>query len=74
MQKSIKLAIASILVGTIGMASIPASYASSAVSSDRQAKVGTAGHTTLIAKAKKKTTKIKRTKSVKRGKTMKKGK
>ena len=74
MQKSIKLAIASILVGAIGMASIPASYASSSVSGDRPATVGTAGQTTLIAKAKKKVTKVKGMKRVKRSSTMKKGK
>ncbi len=51
MNQSIKLAIASILVGTIGMASIPASYASSAISSGHKATVGAAGHSTLTAKA-----------------------
>ena len=74
MQKSIKLAIASILVGTIGMVSVPASYASSAVSGDRQATIGAAGHTTLIAQAKKKVNKAKGMKRVKRVKTMRKGK
>jgi hypothetical protein len=69
MQKSIKLAIASILVGTLGMVSIPASYAASAISNGHTATVGAAGHPALIAKAKKKVKKMKRVKAVK---TMKK--
>lgn len=65
MNKSIKLAIASILVGTIGMASIPASYAGSAISSGHKDTVGAAaGHSTLMAKAKKKVTKAKGAKKV----------
>ena len=70
MNKSIKLAIASILVSAIGMASIPASYASSANSSGQNNTVGTAGHSSLIAKAKKKVTKKK---GAKKGGMMKKG-
>jgi hypothetical protein len=70
MNKSIKLAIASILVGAIGMASIPASYASSATSSGNTSTVGAAGHSTLVAKAKKKVTKAK---GSKKGGMMKKG-
>jgi peroxiredoxin family protein len=69
MQKSIKLAIASILVGTIGMASIPASYASSAIAHGQKTTVGATGQPTLIAKVKKK---VKATKRVKRVRTMKK--
>jgi len=76
MQKSIKLAIASILVSAIGMASVPASYASSAVSSDRQATVGAAGQPTLVAQAmkKKQMKKSKGMKPVKPMKAMKKAK
>jgi hypothetical protein len=74
MQKSMKLAIASILVGTIGMLSIPASYASSAISNGQTPTVGATGHSTLIAKAKKKMKKVKRAASGKSVKTMKKGK
>jgi hypothetical protein len=74
MQKSIKLAIASILVGTIGMASVPASYASSAISSRHNATVGAAGQPTLIAKSKKKVKKSKGTKRVKSVRTMRKAK
>jgi peroxiredoxin family protein len=66
MQKSIKLAIASILVGTIGMVSIPASYASSAIASGQKTTVGATGQPTLIAKGKKKVSKMKAGKRVKR--------
>jgi hypothetical protein len=55
MQKSIKLAIASMLIGTIGMAAIPASYASAATVNGQKTTFG-AGHTTLVAQAKKKST------------------
>jgi hypothetical protein len=66
MQKSMKLAIASILVGTIGMVSIPASYASSAISNGQTPTVGAAGQTTLMAQAKKKVKKVNKVKGTKR--------
>ena len=75
MQKSIKLAIASMLVGAIGMAAIPAGYASAATAEGHTATVG-AGHTTLVAQAKKKSTKMKSSKkkagSMKKVRSMKK--
>jgi hypothetical protein len=69
MHKSIKLAIASMLVGTIGMAAIPAGYASAATTNGHKTTFG-AGHTTLVAVAKKKSTKMKSKKKVS---SMKKG-
>jgi hypothetical protein len=71
MQKSIQLAIASILVGTIGMASIPSSYASSVASNSHKTTVAT-GQATLVAQGKKKVKKVKSGKKVKRARTMKK--
>lgn len=71
MQKSIKLAIASILVSTIGMVSIPASYASSTIALGQNT-VGATGQLTLIAKGKKKMSKMKAGKRVKKVRTMKK--
>ncbi len=61
MQKSIKLAIASMLVGAIGMAAIPAGYASAATT-DGQKNTVAAGHPTLVAQAKKKPMKMKSSK------------
>jgi hypothetical protein len=69
MHKSIKLAIASILVGTIGMASIPASYASSSIAHGRKTIVSATGHP-LVANQKKK--KVRGAKRVRRVRTMKK--
>ncbi|WP_295615046.1 hypothetical protein [Chamaesiphon sp. GL140_3_metabinner_50] len=58
MQKSIKLAIASMLIGTIGMAAIPAGYASAATANGNKTTVE-AGHSTLVSLAKKKSSKMK---------------
>lgn len=63
MQKSIKLAIASMLVGSIGMAAIPAGYASAAPATAHKTTVG-AGHATLVSLAKKKSAKMKSKKKV----------
>jgi peroxiredoxin family protein len=72
MQKSIKLAISCILVGTIGMASIPASYASSAIARGQKTIVGATGHPLLVAKAKQKKKRVRGAKRVRRVRTMKK--
>jgi hypothetical protein len=69
MHKSIKLALASMLIGTIGIAAIPAGYASAATATGHKTTFGT-GHTTLVAQVKRKSTKNKSTK--KRVRSMKK--
>jgi hypothetical protein len=72
MHKSIKIAISSILVGIIGMVSIPASYASSAIAHGQKTIVGATGHPLLVAKAKQKKKKVRGAKRVRRVRTMKK--
>ena len=62
-MKSIKLVIASILVSAIGMAAIPADYASAATANGNKTTVE-AGHTTLVAQGKKKAPKMKSSKKV----------
>jgi hypothetical protein len=72
MHKSIRLAITSILVGTIGMAYIPASYANSSIAHGQKTMVSAIGHPLLVAKAKQKKKKVRGAKRVRRVRTMKK--